>query len=60
MIRVEIPSRKISRIYSSEKASIAPTKDGEFVINTAILNLRPEAEQANVEILKLTHETPKK
>jgi len=58
VVRVEIPSKKINRIYTSNPTSIAPNKDGEFSIKTAIFNT--DSQQAKVEILKLDYEPARK
>lgn len=58
VVRIEIPSKKINRIYTSDSTSIAPNKDGEFSIKTAIYNT--DSQQAKVEILKLDYEPAKK
>jgi len=58
VVRIQLPSRKINRIYSSERATIVQNTDGEFTIQTGILN--PDAREMKVEILKLAYEIPKK
>lgn len=58
VIRIEIPSRNINRIYTSGHTNIPPNKDGEFSIKTAISN--PNSETSKIEILKLNYEPAKK
>jgi hypothetical protein len=58
VVRIQVPSRKINRIYSSERATIEPNTDGEFIVQTGIYN--PDSREIKVEILKLTYESVKK
>ena len=58
VVRLQVDSLKINRIYYSEQTAIEPNTDGEFPFKLDLNRL--ESSPIKVEILKLTYDLPKK